>query len=317
MLLATDAAGEGLNLQLRCRLVVNLELPWNPMRLEQRIGRVDRIGQQRTVHAINLLASGTAESGLLLRLASRIDQVRHTVGAVADVLGGGDEGLMAACLGLPRTQAGVVTRCGPDGGRSAPRTVERLDLGSAAREVAARLARQRQLVRASETARRRHPAGTDPQRAGGILAAAVRRSKLPVALGRSGLLAVFRVREESQSGLAPSETLVPVFVEAPCPRLLRRRDVRIRASAAMTALVPQMAAAIAARCSEPARTGRGATRDERLAACARARSAVQRGLFDRRAERDADEDEAPAAAVALDSAATQPPQPLLLLFVTP
>jgi superfamily II DNA/RNA helicase len=56
VLLATDAAAEGLNLQQRCRLVINLELPWNPMRLEQRIGRVDRIGQQRTVHAINLLA---------------------------------------------------------------------------------------------------------------------------------------------------------------------------------------------------------------------------------------------------------------------
>ncbi len=63
VLLATDAAGEGLNLQQRCRLVVNLELPWNPMRLEQRIGRVDRIGQARTVHAVNLVAGGTAEVG--------------------------------------------------------------------------------------------------------------------------------------------------------------------------------------------------------------------------------------------------------------
>src|SRR5262249_5327327 len=54
ILLATDAAGEGLNLHQTCRLVVNLELPWNPMRLEQRIGRVDRIGQRRTVHAIHL-----------------------------------------------------------------------------------------------------------------------------------------------------------------------------------------------------------------------------------------------------------------------
>ncbi len=84
----------------------------------------------------------------------------------------------------------------------------------------------------------------------------------------------------------------------------------------MTALVPHMAAAIAARHPEPARTGRGAARDELLIARARARRAVQRGLFDRRAERDADEDEAPEAAVALDSAATQPPQPVLLLFVT-
>ncbi len=47
VLLATDAAGQGLNLHVACRVVVNLELPWSPTRLEQRIGRVDRIGQTR------------------------------------------------------------------------------------------------------------------------------------------------------------------------------------------------------------------------------------------------------------------------------
>jgi superfamily II DNA/RNA helicase len=50
VLLATDAAGQGLNLHARCRWVVNLELPWTPSRLEQRAGRVDRIGQSRRVH---------------------------------------------------------------------------------------------------------------------------------------------------------------------------------------------------------------------------------------------------------------------------
>jgi SNF2 family DNA or RNA helicase len=102
VLLATDAAGEGLNLQPRCRLVVNLELPWNPMRLEQRVGRVDRIGQQRTVHAVNLLASGTAESEVLARLAARLDRARLGVGSLDDVLGLTDEGVMAACLGAGR-----------------------------------------------------------------------------------------------------------------------------------------------------------------------------------------------------------------------
>ena len=76
LLIATDAGSEGLNLQSRCRLVVNLELPWNPMRLEQRIGRVDRIGQMRTVHAINLFASGTAESTVLANLARRLERIR-------------------------------------------------------------------------------------------------------------------------------------------------------------------------------------------------------------------------------------------------
>ena len=76
VMIATDAGSEGLNLQGNCRLVVNLELPWNPVRLEQRIGRVDRIGQTRTVHAINLLAEDTAERTVLASLLRRIDRIR-------------------------------------------------------------------------------------------------------------------------------------------------------------------------------------------------------------------------------------------------
>jgi superfamily II DNA or RNA helicase len=81
VLLATDAAGEGLNLHATCRLVINLELPWNPMRLEQRIGRVDRIGQERRVHAIHLVARGTRETALLSRLHERLAQARASLGA--------------------------------------------------------------------------------------------------------------------------------------------------------------------------------------------------------------------------------------------
>ncbi len=71
VLLATDAAGEGLNLQDRCRLVVNTELPWNPLRLEQRIGRVDRIGQTRRVHAVHLFHRQTVEDAVLAQLERR------------------------------------------------------------------------------------------------------------------------------------------------------------------------------------------------------------------------------------------------------
>ena len=81
LLLATDAAAEGLNLHHHCRLVVNLELPWNPMRLEQRIGRVDRIGQRRTVHAFDLIAAGTGETRLLARLRARVASAQADVGA--------------------------------------------------------------------------------------------------------------------------------------------------------------------------------------------------------------------------------------------
>jgi hypothetical protein len=80
VLLATDAAGEGLNLHARCRVVINLELPWNFVRLEQRIGRVDRIGQPRTVHAFHLIGTDTGEARLLDRLERHIATADRAVG---------------------------------------------------------------------------------------------------------------------------------------------------------------------------------------------------------------------------------------------
>lgn len=79
LLLATDAASEGLNLHHRCRLVMNLELPWTPLRLDQRVGRVDRIGQARKVHAIHLVAAGTCEESTLARLARRINRIQDAI----------------------------------------------------------------------------------------------------------------------------------------------------------------------------------------------------------------------------------------------
>jgi len=80
LLLATDAAAEGLNLHERCHVVINYELPWNPARLEQRIGRVDRIGQRRAVHAITLVARDTAEDLVIANLARRLALVVSTLG---------------------------------------------------------------------------------------------------------------------------------------------------------------------------------------------------------------------------------------------
>ena len=71
VLLATDAASEGLNLHQRCRLVIHYELPWNPSRLEQRAGRVDRFGQARRVHELALVAADTAEGLVLAPLFAR------------------------------------------------------------------------------------------------------------------------------------------------------------------------------------------------------------------------------------------------------
>jgi superfamily II DNA or RNA helicase len=80
VLLSTDAGGQGLNLQSRARWVVVFDLPWNPTRLEQRIGRVDRIGQTRRVHATLLLTAHAAEDPLLTALARRALSAERTMG---------------------------------------------------------------------------------------------------------------------------------------------------------------------------------------------------------------------------------------------
>jgi superfamily II DNA or RNA helicase len=82
ILVTTDAAGEGLNLHHRCRTVVNLELPWNPTRLEQRIGRVDRIGQSRRVEVFHLVGRDTGEERVLERLKARIASAATDIDAV-------------------------------------------------------------------------------------------------------------------------------------------------------------------------------------------------------------------------------------------
>ncbi|MPY89235.1 MAG: hypothetical protein GEU99_15080 [Luteitalea sp.] len=75
VLVATDAACEGLNLHARCRFVIVYELPWNPNRLEQRVGRVDRLGQTRRVHVVELVLSGSREDIVLARLSARRSRI--------------------------------------------------------------------------------------------------------------------------------------------------------------------------------------------------------------------------------------------------
>ncbi len=87
VLLATDAAGEGINLQ-RAHLMVNYDLPWNPNRLEQRFGRIHRIGQTEVCHLWNLVAEETREGDVYLRLLEKLDEARKALGGqVFDVLG--------------------------------------------------------------------------------------------------------------------------------------------------------------------------------------------------------------------------------------
>ena len=87
VLLATDAAGEGINLQ-RAHLMVNYDLPWNPNRIEQRFGRIHRIGQTEVCHLWNLVAEETREGDVYRRLLEKLEQARQALGGqVFDVLG--------------------------------------------------------------------------------------------------------------------------------------------------------------------------------------------------------------------------------------
>jgi len=87
VLAATDAAGEGINLQ-RAHLMVNYDLPWNPNRIEQRFGRIHRIGQTEVCHLWNLVADETREGDVYRTLLEKLEEARKTLGGqVFDVLG--------------------------------------------------------------------------------------------------------------------------------------------------------------------------------------------------------------------------------------
>ncbi|MBW1947417.1 MAG: SWF/SNF helicase family protein, partial [Deltaproteobacteria bacterium] len=87
ILVATDAAGEGINLQ-RAHLMVNYDLPWNPNRIEQRFGRIHRIGQTEVCHLWNMVAEETREGDVYLALLRKLEAEREALGgSVFDVLG--------------------------------------------------------------------------------------------------------------------------------------------------------------------------------------------------------------------------------------
>ena len=86
VLLSTEAAGEGRNLQF-CRVMVNFDLPWNPLRIEQRIGRIHRIGQTRPVEIYNLSAIGTVEDYVLDILDRKVNMFELVIGEMDMILG--------------------------------------------------------------------------------------------------------------------------------------------------------------------------------------------------------------------------------------
>ena len=88
IMVATDAAGEGINLQF-CHLMINYDIPWGPTRLEQRMGRIHRYGQQKDVYIFNLVAEDTREGMVLAKILDKLEEIRHAIGTdkVFDVIG--------------------------------------------------------------------------------------------------------------------------------------------------------------------------------------------------------------------------------------
>jgi superfamily II DNA or RNA helicase len=298
VLLATDAAGEGLNLQSASRLVVNLELPWNPMRLEQRIGRVDRIGQRRAVHACHLVARETGEEAILDRLRQRLSVAGATID-VPDPLAGRDEELRCARL--------VVS--GEFDDASAPRHAPfRSNPVDRAAEIEAQ--------RIAELRRAGAVSGALPLE--GVLQMLVsRRSRTRRALGRDVLL-VWRIVAESATGAVVAQRVVPVCVHHCAPRGHRRAQIRSFIDGLASAVRPRIADATARWCDESADADAAfrsmrLQREQAIADCGRSTPATsyQAGLFDKRAAR------ARAAAGALESADAADSADRIVRFTAP
>jgi superfamily II DNA or RNA helicase len=270
LLLATDAGSEGLNLQSRCRLVVNLELPWNPIRLEQRIGRVDRLGQSRPVHAIHLFANGTAEATVLANLHRRVRQIRASeIEMAACVIGGTDT--------APRTSAA----------EDAPHPVTILaDVKADAETEASRLC-QLKGSRVLSQRDERH------------VLACVRRSRNRQFTQSPAVIWFYRARIVNGCGRLVEELLLPVQlplarseVADACALGRRRRDIRAMADKtderfreAVTSVVRQHVEERAGQIAAASRewVARALARERQLALAVGADSALfQAGLFDAR-----------------------------------
>jgi superfamily II DNA or RNA helicase len=283
ILLATDAAGEGLNLHHTCRIVVTLELPWNPMRLEQRIGRVDRIGQRRTVHALHLIARDTGETRILDRLRMRIAQARADVGA-ADPLGSHDDDLATARLVIDGAADDGSAPCvpsEPDPHAPIP-TVLRVEADAESARLA--LARRFAIGRPSRSQEDELVGWLE---ADGAWLSFSRASRL---LARTRVLIILKVAYEDATGRPVESMLVPAMIASARtqPPFENRRCVDDVVKSAMANLGPRIELAVgswrdAALACTRAFVDTRLTRERAIAAIAMTSpTAFQPGLFDHR-----------------------------------
>jgi superfamily II DNA or RNA helicase len=284
-LLATDAAAEGLNLHHHCRIVVHYELPWNPMRLEQRVGRVDRIGQARRVHEIALVASTTAERLVIEPLTIRA--LRGT--------GVGDTPRMLQAVTESRVAEAVMAGSLPIDRPPAPEVDTSEAYSKAfrleAEEECARLTQLRALIARSDRGRTR-------MRTIAPVATSVIRKRTFSTSGSSAtnaLIAVYAIALEDEDGRQVHAETVTVRVPSDLCVPPRRTSAGVRALAAdyvrptsgeLAALLDRVAAKVIERTSAEVDRVRSHLRQRRLAIAAErrseARELVQAQLFGRR-----------------------------------
>jgi len=279
LLLATDAASEGLNLHHRCRAVVHYELPWRPLRLQQRAGRVDRIGQRRKVHELFLVAADTAERLVLAPLVRRLAGARQATAGAARLF---------ESLGESRVAAAVLTGVAiePDSPAD-PAT-------ACTREIDLREAGRRETEQLIERRSWQSMSGARPESS--------RAHRVVTALdGRSPrCVVIYRLTLRGAQGQLVHAELLPVAihpadpVDAPIAGDVRRAamDVLDRADASVRRQlrdhVENIRESVAAAHARAAAEMRARERAIASRVPSVARQLVQAGLFDRRAVRSAD-----------------------------
>jgi superfamily II DNA or RNA helicase len=279
LLLATDAAAEGLNLHHRCRIVVHYELPWSPVRLQQRTGRVDRLGQDRRVHEILLVAGDTAERLVLAPLARRVALATRHTASTSRLFDSITESRVAdAVLGSAPLSWPLPDRePGPD---DRGMTELRTDAG----------AEHLRLVERRRWRERSANGGLPGDFAGGRPVALIRNARSRALRSRSVL--VWRVTLRDRDGQRIHEELVPVALADGVP------DEDARACVARCAAARLERAAAAHQAVSAALDRRERAIVSRVPAAA---LHVQAGLFDRRALKAAGDRDRAAAALMAES----------------
>jgi superfamily II DNA or RNA helicase len=282
LLLATDAAAEGLNLQHRCRVVVNYELPWNPARLEQRIGRVDRIGQRRRVHAITLVARDTAEDLVIANLARRLERIAATLG---------ERDRLAAYLTDARTARIVIGGAASEAEPQEERPAPAVRMAPSPDNETARAAAQ--------VERRAHGDSVN-----GVLVSSARtRADLT-----PGIVLVVRASARTHDGRLVAERLLILHAKMDAPRYSKAADLKREATAAIGCLQDGAADRLSQledwfdsiRREHENSVQQRLDRELAIAERDGSHAEIQPGLFDRRAIRQAERASALDAQVAAE-----------------